>query len=65
MVNINYEKLIDDMNDVVFTKGRGSPCVKFALKVHLINTSKTLTAANKDVAMAELTGKQTTKILTI
>ena len=62
VVNINYEKLIDDMNDVAFTKGRGSPCVKFALKVHLINTSKTLPAADRVFAMAELTVKHTTRI---
>ena len=47
VININYEKLVNDTNDIAYGKGRDSPCVKFALKAHLINISDTLSSDDR------------------
>ena len=58
IVNINYEWLVKKKSDIAFSKGADSPCVKYALKAHLINTSTTLAENDRLSVMKELLGNQ-------
>ena len=62
VININYEKLVKDKRDIAYSKGRDSPCVKFALKAHLINISDSLDSGDRAAVIKELCGKQISRL---
>ena len=58
VINIDYTRLVKNKKEKCH-KGKGSPCVKYALKAHMINTSPIIPPDIKQTIMEKLSKSET------